>query len=277
MRQPEEVVITMLLGTNVADYLATAFTAALLLHLAVAESLAEVYATLIVTPLILVFGGIIPKDWFRREADWLMYRLALPVEICVRLARATGFVFLLRGLTHLLVRWIDPAHVEAQRSVLPRAQALRLLREGAVHGGLSKLQRDLMDRVVNLSHTSVSSVMVPRSRAALVAKDIPRGDLLRAVRMAHFSRLPIYDGSPTTIIGILNVYDVLTDTDERPIEVHMHEPFRLPASDSVAKALVRMQQARQVMAIVEDAQGRCVGLLTVKDLVQQIVGYIEQW
>jgi putative hemolysin len=277
MQQPENLVITALLGTNVADYLATASASALLLRAAVPDGLTEVYATLIVTPLILVFGGIIPKDWFRRECDRLMYPLAVAVSVCLAVVRATGLLWLLRRFTHKLIRWIDPQHLEREEQVLPRARTLSLLREGAAGGGLTVLQRDLMDRVMNISKTPVASVMIPRERAATVPLGVSRDDFLRAVRMCHFSRLPVYDGNPRRIVGIVNVYDVLTDAQQQPISVHLREAFRLPADTSVSGALLCMQQAHQAMAIIEEPKGHCLGILTIKDLAEEIVGELEVW
>ena len=277
MRRPEELVITMLLGTNVTDYVATAFTAALLLRASVHENLTEVYATAIVTPLILVFGGIIPKDWFRRESDRLMYAMALPVTVCLRLARATGLVWLLRGLTHLLIRRLDPQHHTRQEDLLPRTRTLRLLREGAAGGGLTLLQRDLMDRVMNITETPVAQVMIPLRRAATVSRDIVRDDLLRIARMAHFSRLPVYEGDSQRIVGVVNVYDVLADAQRRPVAEHVRDVFRLSARSSVSGALLEMQRERHVMAVVEDSNGRCLGILTIKDLAEEIIGDIEAW
>lgn len=278
MRRPEDLVITTLLGTNVADYLATVSITALLLVSHVGEGLAEVYATAIVTPLILVFGGIIPKDWFRREANRLMQALVLPLTVCLQLARWTGAVALLRGLTHRLMCWIDPQRSPVEADLLPRMRTLHLLREGAAYGGLSLLQRDLMERVLNLSEVRVGQVMVPRARAAMVPRDIGRRDFLRIARMAHFSRLAVHDGDPRRVIGIVNVYDVLTDLEERPIAAHVRPAVVLPAQMSVAMGLLTMQRRREVMAIVEDRRKQqCVGLLTLKDLVEEIVGDLEAW
>ena len=277
MRRPEDLVITVLLGTNVADYLATAFTSALLLRAAVAEHLVEIYATLIVTPLILVFGGMVPKDWFRRESDRLMYALALPASISLRAARATGLVWLLRRLAVGLARWLDPRQAAAQESLLPRARTLALLREGAARGGLTVWQRDLIDRVVKISTTPVGSVMIRRERVATVPIDIEREDFLRIARMAHFSRLPVYEDDPRRIVGIVNVYDVLTDPAGGEIRNHVREAFPLAAAVSVSRALVRLQRSRQVMAIVQDERDNCVGILTIKDLVQEIIGDIDAW
>lgn len=277
MRRREDVVITMLLGTNIADYVVTACVSALLLMIAVPDNLTEVYATLIAMPLVLVFGGIIPKDWFRREADRLMYELALPVALCVRGLRTAGVLWLLRGLMHRLVRLIDPRRTAHEEDVLPRARTLRLLREGAAGGGLTVLQRDLIDRVMTISETRVASVMIPRERVALVPRSIARDDFLRIARMAHFSRLPVHDGNPRRLVGIVYVYDVLTDAQQRPVAEHVRAAFRLSANTSVAAALLRMQQARQALAVVEDDAGNCLGILTIKDLAEEIIGDVEAW
>ena len=203
--------------------------------------------------------------------------LALPVSICHRLAWVTGLLGLLRGLTNTLVGWIDPQQAQADVKVLPRTRTLRLLREGAARGGLTGLQRDLIDRVMRISRTRVAQVMIRHERVALVSLELPRVDLLRIIRMAHFSRLPVHDGDPRRIVGIVNVYDVLTDPEQKPLQGHLQSTFRLPPGTSVSAALMRMQRARQTMAIVQDKQGKCLGILTIKDLVQEIIGDIEAW
>jgi CBS domain containing-hemolysin-like protein len=277
MLKPEALVITTLLGTNIADYLATAFTAALMLRAAVAPNLAEVYATAIVTPLIFVFGGVVPKDWFRREADVLMLRLSGVVVTCLRLARATGLVWFLQSLTRLLIRWIDRQRAARHADLLPRTRTLALLREGAAAGGLTVVQRDLIERVLRLSEVTCADVMVPRARAALVPVTISREDFLRIARMAHFSRLPVFDVDPRRIVGTVNVYDVLTDPDEKPVSAHARRAVFVPQRMRVPAALLRLQRSRQTMAIVQDEQEHCVGLLTIKDLVEEIVGELEAW
>lgn len=277
MRRPEDLVITALLGTNIADYLATAFMAALLLHVSVSPGWTDIYATAIVTPLILVFGGIIPKDWFRRQSNELMIVLSGPLLVGLRMARATGLVWLLRNVTHRLVRWIDPQRADDESDLLPRTRIVHLLREGAARGGLTSLQRDLIERVLNLSTVQVRDVMVRRTRAATVSSGISRDDFLRVARMAHFSRLPVWEHDPRNVVGVVNVYDVITDANESPVVDYMRKPLTLPEHMSVAVALLRLQRAREAMGIVQDRAGHCVGLLTLKDLVEEIVGDLEAW
>jgi putative hemolysin len=250
---------------------------ALLLQSAAARNLAEVYATAVLTPLILVFCGVIPKDWFQRRADQLMYPLALPLTGCRRVVRWTGLIWVLSRLTDHLTRWIDSSGVAAETDLLPRARIRRLLSEGAVSGGLSAFQRDTLERVMNISRVRLANIMIPRRRAAIVPIDIPRDELLRIARMAHFSRLPVYRDDPRRIVGIVNVYDVLTDEQEKPIAEYVRPVTALPATDTVPAALLKLQRAREVMGIVTDRAGSCLGLFTMKDLVEEIVGDLEAW
>jgi putative hemolysin len=119
--------------------------------------------------------------------------------------------------------------------------------------------------------------MIPRQRIAAAPLHLPRDEFLRIARMAHFSRLPVYRDDARRIVGIVNVYDVLTDRDRQPVAAHVRPPLVFSPQVSVAAALPRMQRARQAMAIVEDGAGHCLGILTVKDLVEEIVGELEAW
>lgn len=272
----EDLLLMVLIGNTIADYVCTACVTALLLYAAIAAGQAELYATAIVTPALLVLGGIIPKDWFRRDADRLMYPLARPLAWAVRLARLTGLLWLIRLITRAVTRRFR-TEAAAEEMSLPRAGILRMLHEGAALGGLTAFQRDVIERVMRLSSVRVGNVMIPRARAALVAADLPREEFLRIVRMAHFSRLPAYAGDPRKVIGVVNVYDVLTDGERRSIAEHVRPAFVLAPQTNVAAGLLRMQRARQTMAIVQDSAGNCLGILTLKDLVEEVVGDLEVW
>lgn len=276
MGRHEDLVITALLGNTIADYIGSACLTAMLLRLGRSDHEAEVYATLALTPLLLVFGGILPKDIFRRRADVLMYPLAGVTAACVAVARMTGLLWLLRNFSRGIVRWIDPRS-ENEAPLLPRQSMQIMLQEGAARGGLSGFQRNMIDRIMNLAHVRVGQVMIPRQRCAMAPVDQARDDFLRIARMAHFSRIPVWKGDPRNIVGVVNVYDVITDAAKRPIADHARAPVTLRVTDTVPAALLKLQLARQAMAIVTDAGNNCVGLLTIKDLAEEIIGELEVW
>lgn len=277
MDNPRELLITTLVGTNLADYFATVCFTAFLLRFTLSSDYAEIAATLILTPLILVFGGVVPKDWFQREADRLMYPLAEALAGCRQLVRWTGVMYLLDRLSRVIIRRIDPTGVIEETDVLPRARMRRLLSEGAAGGALSPFQRATLERVMNLSRLRLAEVMVPLTRAATVPMNISREEVLRIARMAHFSRLPVYASTPQDVIGHVNVYDVLMDREQKPISSYILPVEKLPATETVLKALLKLQKERQVMGIVVNQHGRCLGLFTMKDLVEEIVGELEAW
>lgn len=277
LRRPDDLIISVLIGTTIADYCASVCVAALLIRAAVGESQTEILTTLIMTPVIFAFGNAIPKNWFQRSSDRFMYPLSWSLGALVRAARLTGAVWVLRGLTRLAVRLVDRSGVAHREGVVPRAIMLRLLQEGAARGGLTTAQSDMIQRVMTLSEVRVGRVMIPHARAAIISENISREDFLRIARMAHFSRMPVWGSQPGQIRGIVNVYDVLTDERERPVAEHVRDAIELHPNDPVSAALLKMQNAGQAMAIVVDRSHRCLGVLTVKDLVEEIVGDLAAW
>ena len=136
---------------------------------------------------------------------------------------------------------------------------------------------EMIQRVMGISRVRVENVMIPRRRSVMVPQNTTREDFLRVARMAHFSRLPVWGSSPANVVGIVNAYDVLTDEAARPIRDHVADALVLRPHDTVPAALLKLQQARQAMAVVCDRADNCIGILTVKDLVEQIVGELEAW
>jgi CBS domain containing-hemolysin-like protein len=274
MQRPEDLVITTLAAANVGDYIVSASSVALCLYFGASEAWAEVWATLVGTPIVLVLGGILPKDLFQRESDRWMYVLATPLTWTTRALQVIGLIGLLRGIGRLLLRWIEPGRSLSEDVLLPRARVQRMLIEGAAAGGLSKFQRESLERVMDMSQLRVRNFMAPRERCAIVSIDMPRDDLLRIARMAHFSRLPVYRGDPRNVVGLINVYDVLMDDQPRPLRDYVRDILQVPPTETAATALLKLQQQRQIMAAVVDGWGRCQGIFTIKDLVRCVVGEI---
>jgi putative hemolysin len=278
LRRQDELVTVTLVGANLADFLTTICVTALCLRAALAPGAAELYATLVATPLILIFGALLPKDYVSRHTSEMMRTLAPALLFCGQLLRWTGARAALQVLSKTVLRGLAPG--EARRDpeeAMTRARALSWLREGAAGGGLSPYQQDVIDRIMRLSNLRVTSVMISRARAATIPRDMPREDFLRIARMAHFARYPVWEGSPSRVTGVIAVIDVITDPQPRPLSAYVRPIVRLTAGMSVTGALLQLQNARQPMAAVVDGRGECLGILTVKDLVEEIVGDIEVW
>ncbi|MEE8386339.1 MAG: hemolysin family protein [Dehalococcoidia bacterium] len=273
---------TTLLGTNVANYLAPACLTAVFLTTLSDESgvrrehLAELYTTLILTPIVFIFGEIVPKNVFQRQADRFMLRTSSLLGIAHRAFRTTGLIALQRWTSDLVMRRLhrQPAMGSALHS---RIGMYQMLREGAAAGALSRTQASILERVHLLQSVRVGSVMVPRSRTVTLRETATAADVEQTIRETEFSRMPVYRGDRRRIVGVVHLLDLLTAPRDISISQQMRPPVELTPDQPVIEALSILQHKHRRMAIVVDQTGRYVGLVTVKDLVEEIVGELAAW
>ena len=276
VQQPQRTILTILLGNNLVHYLMTVAGVALLAETAhLAGAKADFYVAVALTPLVFVFGDVVPKNWFRADANRLM-RLAAPglraCEILVRLTGALPFVLWIARLSARLA-----GYDEHQAWHNPRAEVIGLLREGGAEGTLTEDQARIIERVMNLSSVRVGAMMVPIQKVTTVPIDASRETFEQLVARCKHSRLPVVGRDRKTITGIVTVHSVLADRAEGSIERHMHPPATIAASESATKALVFLQQNRQRMAVVADPRRGWVGIITLRDVVEEIFGELADW
>jgi len=267
----EESVLGILLSQNLANYLMTVTATALMLHgLGVHSSRVEFYTAAVLSPVAFVFSDVVPKNWFRAEADRLMYGCARWLKAVVSVLRLTGVLWLLRQVTRLSV-WVS-GHEEDDRLRGPRGEVIGLLREGAAEGALTREQAEIIERVMNFSSVRVGAVMIPRRLTATVPITATRTQFLWAVRSHSYSRMPVVERDGRTVSGIISVCDVLADETEAGIGTWMKPPIVVQAKDSAGRALVQLQSAGETMAVVNDPRRGFVGIVTLKDIVEEIFG-----
>jgi len=262
----------LLIGTNLAAYLAT-FAISAMFFLAGAGHNTEWYTIATATPLLFVLGESVPKNVFQRTGETLVYALVWVLRISSILFNAVGLVPLVRGFAWLCLRLV-PGGSGRQLSGQQRLWAI--LADSAASGVLTHSQTVMADRVMHIGEVTLDRTMTPIARARTVRTDATRSELIDSLAGHSFSRLPVLDDG-NRIVGITNIYDVLLDESiSRPADV-MVEPPTLPANITVTEALYRMKQANAVMAVVTDESDKQVGIVTIKDLVEEIVGELAVW
>lgn len=147
--------------------------------------------------------------------------------------------------------------------------------EGHASGVLTHLQSVMAQRVMNIAHVTLANVMIPMAKVVKADGNIGEESLRRLIGEQNHSRLPLIDAAGQ-VAGIVDIYDVLAA--EGPVDLAnlASKPLVLPADLTITEALYRMQRAGASMAVVADA-GRHGGIVTIKDLVGQIVGELEAW
>ncbi|UCG15532.1 MAG: DUF21 domain-containing protein [Phycisphaerales bacterium] len=265
-----------LAGTNIANYALTAVVAMFIgRELGLDERGQELYTTVAVTPVIFAFGEVVPKNVFRVAADRLMYPAARVLNGAHGL-----FLPLLWGTRFVAARLsglLGSAEAAGDAPFAARRRMTGVLREGLIHAGREPEQFDLIERVLTLSSIPIHSVMVPRNRVVSVRADAGLRGLRALARRNRHTRLPVYERDPRRIIGAVVVHEALA----KPVGDDLHPVVKpvltLAPRDTVASAIVRMQKEHQTMGIVVDRSGLLLGLVTLKDLMEQIVGELAEW
>jgi len=266
---PDATMMTTLIGTNIMVYAASALAT----ELFGGYGSPELLATLVMTPVVFVFGEMIPKDIFRRRADSLMYFLAGPIDALRSLLWPVTTV--LRWLVLLVT---GGKLGERRDSVFSRAALREWIAEGRREGVLTDYQHALSANVMDLMKKKVSAAMVPMDAVTVLSVDLAGEELRDAVKHAGRSRLPVVSGPEMSIVGVLHTLDYIRAAEKNlPLGDLVRRAVEVEHTDGITSVLVALQRARGQMAIVLDDAGRPAGIVTVKDLVEEIVGELQDF
>ena len=271
---PDRMLALTLVGTNLANILIAQYgdrlTEQVLPNLS-GNKIQGVISILYVTILLLIFGEILPKTVFRVKADILALRYAYLLRISEYIL--APLIYFVQVVTKFLVRIVDRGtsepNVDAQR------EELRLLATmGEQSGNLHAEQRRMIHRLLNIQDRTVRQVMVPLVDIVAIEKTTTCEDFLQIAADSGYSRLPVYNERIYDIIGIVNLLDViyaenLPDTIEEFIRTDLHV---VPESKNINALLREIQQTQHTMVFAVDEYSGIVGLVTVEDLVEEIVG-----
>lgn len=267
LRRFNHLLAVLLIGTNLSRYLATFAVSAMFVMAGLGDK-AEWLTLVIVTPLMFVVGDSVPKNVFQKTGGTGVYRLAWMVRLSSVVFTACGVAPLVQGFSSILLRLLGRTDGDQH---LGHRGIESVVAEGRASGLLTDYQSAMADRAVGIADQKLQDVMAPMSRAITAKEDASREDLLNVIRHYAYSRLPLLDAAGQ-VVAILDVFDLLVaDPDTRPQDL-ARPPLVLPGRQAIGAGLLEIQRGGTVMAIIADAQGRHVGIVTIKDIVEQIVG-----
>ncbi|MBD3184441.1 DUF21 domain-containing protein [Candidatus Poribacteria bacterium] len=276
LSRPERVLGTTLVGTNISVATSTTLAAIVVASFFQSGNSANIESTIntiIMTPLILIFGEIIPKSICRARAN----SISLVISPLLRWSSIILYpaVTAITKISTYFALLFSKKNRQKGSSV---TEELRLLARLSEKEGLIRPhQRKMIDSVFDLERQTVAGAMVPLVDVVSVEKDIGLEDFYNIVAETKFSRFPVYDDRVDNIIGIINAMDVLYASYQmESISQFIHEDVTyLPETKHITTSLQELQKSHHPMGIVVDEYGGVTGVVTIEDLVGEIVGEIR--
>jgi putative hemolysin len=283
MRDSVALLLSLLLATSLAEYIGTSVITSIFLNAVHSEYAAEILTTVVATPILFVFCELIPKNLFLQRADRLTPMVSPLLWTAHRLLTWCGIVPLLRLASTALGR-LTGAAIPA-RTAVDSAQQHRvraLLAETREEGLLSTVQSEIVDKIANIPHLRLDAVMVPLHRVQSLDVHSDRAAVRQRLQQSAITRFPVWEGTPSQIVGFIQIYDVLTSSVSfEDLRSFVQPIVHLDAGMLVLDAIHAMRRSHaEVMLVVRSRRsGRDIplGIVTMKDLVEEFLGELAEW
>ena len=269
--RPERILSTAMMGVTISHIVASSITTVVLLPKF--GGWAWLVATAVITPLMLVFGEIIPKAFAREWATSLILRLFRPLRWASALL--VPFVFTANLIVSSVLRLFGGPRADT-RHFVSREELKALLAMEPGEAEVTTQEAEMIDKIFDLGDTTVREIMVPLVEVAMLPETATTDDAIALVQRRGFSRIPIYRQRETNIVGVVGAMDILARGGEvARLTDLMRPPVYVPETKRIDDLLREMQRARNHMAVVVDEYGGSTGVVTLEDILEEIVGEIH--
>jgi magnesium and cobalt exporter, CNNM family len=243
-----------------------------------ATLLAVLLAYLILTFLHVVIGELVPKGIALGHPEGTALAVAVPVRSFFIVFRP--LIWFLERSTEVVLRWLGLQPPGAEGAVHSEAELRMLVSQSTEHGEIQQQEQEMLYKVFDFADKEVSDVMVPRPQVVALSVDLPPEQALEAVMDSPYTRYPVYRESLDSVVGVLHVRDLFSALRDRGMhEVRIEDLVRpthiVPETKDLAALLTEFRRTNQHMAIVVDEYGEMEGIATLEDLLEEIVGEIE--
>ncbi len=261
---------TTLVGSNLMEVANTAIVTSIFVSFY--GNRGDFYAFLLLTPLILIFGEIFPKTLFQEKADKWIFKIApliwffslVLLPFVWSMSKVTNFVL---GILRLK---------KGESPFLSREELQLILQAEGEHSDMKPLEKDMIHRIFKFSQTKVKEVMIPLVDVVALEEKATINEALDLTRKENYSRYPVFRERVDNIIGLLHSFDLLLLANKEGTIQPLIRPISFfPETKAIDEILRELQRHQESMAAVVDEYGGAVGIVTIEDILEEVVGEIE--
>jgi len=269
-QNPHRLIITILIGNNLVNIGAASFATVVFTNMFGSSGIG--IATGVMTFLILVFGEITPKTFATQNAERVSLAVARPIELLSIILSPIVKVF------ELISRLMSKILGSKEEKEVSEEELRAIVTMGAKEGILDREAAGMMHNVLEFRETKVTQVMTPKANIEMISGKKKLREVIDFVTKTPYSRYPVYLDNDDKIIGILDVDDVLKYTKNNKLDTRVKRVLRpaffVPESKEIDDLLIEFEKKKIQIAVVVDEYGNVSGLVTVEDILEEIVGDI---
>ncbi|QEK52685.1 HlyC/CorC family transporter [Pedobacter aquae] len=243
---------------------------------AVATNLGHILAFLVITILHIVFGELAPKTLAIQRPVNTTMAIALPLQFFYLVFKP--FIYVLNGFANVILRLVGINTANAHEAIHSSEELQYLLDQGKESGALDKAEHELIKNVFDFNERVVKNIMVPRTKISAIDITSTPEEVLNTIIAEGYSRVPVYDDTIDKIIGIVHAKDILSLVVRKEsfnLQDILRKPLFVPESKKINDLMAELKLKRIQIAIVLDEFGGTAGMVTLEDIVEELVGEIQ--
>lgn len=274
IENPNKLLSSILVGNNVVNIATTSISTSLFIGLMGEKGVA--LATAVMTVLVLIFGEITPKTIAKNNSEKVSLLVSKPIKAIIFILRPIVWIFNI--ITNIIFKLFGITNKGA-KSFITEEELKTMVNVSHEEGVLEMEEREIINNVFEFGDMQAKNAMVQRIDMVAIDMEDSYDEIIQVFKTEKLSRMPVYEETIDDIVGILNIKDIIFLSDEEiesfDIKNYMREPFFTYEFKKITQLLEEMKLEKSQMAIVVDEYGGTSGLLTIEDLVEVIVGDIE--
>ena len=271
LERPEGVLSAILVGNNVVNIMVSVFATTLFIDFFGQRG--ELMTILVLTPALLIFSEVCPKTYAANSPEKMAFLVLHPIRVVMWVLRPV--TWLVSGLSGLLTHFLSK---EDKRPLISEDEIRSIIQLGEHAGVVPKEQRRMLHSVFDLSEIRVRDVMVPRTEVVGIPVDASFADVVKLAAPSRHSRFPVYDGDLDRVVGVIHSKEILSYLD-RPEAFSLSElarpPYFVPEAKPIEALMQAFRRKHLHLAVVVDEYGGVEGICTLEDIVEEIVGEIQ--
>ena len=269
----ERLIGTLLLGNNLVNTLATAIATSFFINLLRDNEKGILYSTIVMTLLILIFGEVLPKTIAINKADKFALLFAPFIKFLVTIL--SPFTYLINFFTRIILKLFK---FEISTDISTSEDELRGTIDLHAKSEGSTQEKDMLQGILDLDDLQVKEIMTHRKNIEVIYVNESINKNIKKILNSQFTRLPLYDKNSDKILGIINVKDVLKNINKKKkldLKLIAKNAWFIPETTSVLDQLQEFKKKQRHLAFVVDEYGALMGIVTLEDIIEEIVGDIE--